>query len=164
MGRLKPIIKPFDNEWNYILHLSFRLISLLVIWSWKFNNILKKKITSLQTSVTQACWSAMNVFSQWISKPFIRKHKNHSTTSNGARWFPYILSACKKSQYNVRNCNSGRHNQRHTFGCHNTQHKPSLTNIPYYGLKVKERKNRNIKLHLFVNKIGCFMFLIFIKM
>ena len=30
-GRLKPIIKPFDNGGSYILDLSFKLISLLVI-------------------------------------------------------------------------------------------------------------------------------------
>ena len=55
-GRLKPIIKPFDGGWNYILDISFKLILLLVIWLLKCNNALKKKITSLQTSVTQVCW------------------------------------------------------------------------------------------------------------
>ena len=51
----------------------------------------------------------------------------------------------KKPQYNVRNCKSGSYNQRHTFGLHNSQCKPSLTNIPNYGFKVKERKNRKTK-------------------
>ena len=62
MGRLKPIIKPFDSGWSYILYLFFKLISLLVIWSWECNNALKKKITSLPTSVTQVCPSALDVF------------------------------------------------------------------------------------------------------
>ena len=53
MRRLKPIIKPFDNGWNYILDLSFKLILLLAIWSWKYNNGLKKKITGLQTLITK---------------------------------------------------------------------------------------------------------------
>ena len=78
----------------------------------------------------------------WISKPCIRKHKNHSKTSNGAGRFAHILCACEKSQYNVCNCKPGRHNQCRIFRRHNTQPKPSLTNIPYYGLKAKERKNR----------------------
>ena len=131
---------------NYILDLSFKLIFLLAIWSWKCNNVLKKKITSLRTSVTQVYWSALNVFPQWISKPCIQKHKDHSKTSNGAGRFTHILYACKKSQYNVCSCKSGRHNQHQTFGRHNTRYKPSLTNIPYYGLNVKERKNRKTKL------------------
>ena len=33
----------------------------------------------------------------------------------------------------------------HLLVPHNTRYKPSLTNIPYYGLKVKEKKNRKIK-------------------
>ena len=69
-GRLKPFIKPFDNGWNYILDLFFKLISLLVIWSCKCNNVLKK-ITSLQTSIIQVCQSALKILPQWISKPRI---------------------------------------------------------------------------------------------
>ena len=52
MGRLKPIIKPFDSGWNYILDLSLKLISLLVIWPCNCNNAVKKQITRLGTSVT----------------------------------------------------------------------------------------------------------------
>ena len=141
-GRLKLIIKPFDSGWNYILDLSFKLISLLVIWSWKCNNTLKKKVTSLQTSITQVCWSALDIFPRWISKPRIRKHKNHNTTSKGAGRFAHILRASKKSRYNARNCKSRKHNQRHTSWHHNTWYKPSLTNILYYGLKVKQKMNR----------------------
>ena len=114
-------------------------------WSWKCNNTLKKKITSLQTSITQVCRSVLNVFPWWICKPRIRKHKNHSKTSNGVGRFSHIICACKNSRYNVRNCKSGRHKRRHISGRHNTQYKLSLTNIPYYGLKAKERKNRKIK-------------------
>ena len=35
MGRLKPIIKPFDSGWNYIQHAFIKLMLLLVIWSWE---------------------------------------------------------------------------------------------------------------------------------
>ena len=145
MGRLKPIIKPFDGGWNYILDLSCKLILLLVIWLWQCNNVLKKKITSLQISVIRVCWSTWNLFPQWISKPCIRKHKNHSKTSNGAGRFAHNLCECKRSQYNVWNCKSGRHNRHRTFGHHNTQYKPTLTNIPYYGLKDKGGKNGKTK-------------------
>ena len=51
MGRLKPVIKPFDSGWNYIQHVIVKFISFLVIWSWKYGNILRNKITSLQTLV-----------------------------------------------------------------------------------------------------------------
>ena len=126
MECLKPIIKPFDSEWNYILDLSFKLILVLAIWLLKCNNGLKKEVTSLQTSITQVYRSALDVFPPWISKPQIRRHKNHSTTSKGVGRFTHILRASKKSQYNVGNCKSGRHNQCHTFWHNNTQYKPSL--------------------------------------
>ena len=154
------ITRLFDSGRNCILHLSFKLILLLVIRSWKCNNESKKKITSLQTLVIWVCQLTLNIFPQWISKPHIQKHKNHSKASNGARRFAHTL----RSQYNVWNCRSGRHNQRHTFGRHNTQYKPSLTNIPYYGLKLlKGEKTERLKLHLLVNVIGCFVLLIFVK-
>ena len=89
--------------------------------------------------------------------------KNHSTTSKDAGRFAHILRACKKSQYNVHNCKSRRHNQRHTFWHHNARYKPSLTNIPYYSLKVKERKDRKTKLLLLINKIGCLVLTILNK-
>ena len=95
--------------------------------------------------VIWVCWSTLNIFPQWISRPCIRKHKNCSKAKNGAGRFAHNLCACKKSWFNVQNCKSGRHNQRHTFRWHNTWYKPSLTNIPYYDLKVKLRKNRKTK-------------------
>ena len=85
MGRLKPIIKPFDSGWSYIKHAFFKLISLLVIWSWKCNNMLKKKIIILQKIVIRVCQTALNIFPHWISKPLIRNHKNCSKASKGAR-------------------------------------------------------------------------------
>ena len=85
----------------------------------------------------------MNVFPHWIIKPSIQKHKNHSKTSSGAGRFAQNLCVCKKTQYNVWNCNSGRHDQRHTFRRRNSRYRPKSTNIPYYGLKVKARKKEN---------------------
>ena len=85
----------------------------------------------------------MNIFSQWISKPQIRKPKNHSKASSGAGRFAQNLRACKKSRYNVPNCKSGRHNRRHTFRRHNSRYKPISTNISYNGLMVKGRKSGN---------------------
>ena len=82
----------------------------------------------------------MDIFLHWISKPCIRKHKNHSKTSSGVKRFVQNLRACKKSQYNVQNWKSWRHSRRHTFRCHKSRNKPESTNISHYGLKVKERK------------------------
>ena len=124
-GRLKPNMKLFDSGWKYILHTFFKLVSFLVIWSWKCNNILKKKVKSLRTSVIWVYQTTLNIFPHWISKPRIRKHKSHSKASSGARKVAQNLCACKKSQYNVRNCKSGRHNRRHTFRCCNSQYKPT---------------------------------------
>ena len=139
---MKPIIKPFDSGWNYILDLSFKLISLLVIWSCNCNNtVKKKKITPLGTSVIQACRSILNIFPQWTSKHQIRKPKNHSKANSSAGRFTQNLRACKKSRYNVRNCKSGRHNQRHTFKYCRSQYNPVSTNNPCNGLMVKGRKS-----------------------
>ena len=49
------------------------------------------------------------------------------------------------SRYSVWNCISGRHNRRHTFRRRNSRYKPTSTNILYYGLKVKGRKNGKAK-------------------
>ena len=157
MGRLKPIIKPFDSGWNYILHLSFKLISLLVIWSWKYNNVLKEKNTSLQTLVIRICQATLNIFPDWISKHCIQKYKNHSKMSSGAGRFAQNLCACKKSQYNVWNFKSGRHNRRHTFRRCNSRYRSTSTNIPYYSFKVKERKKGNTKVYFLVDNIECSM-------
>ena len=75
------------------------------------------------------------------------------------------LWACKKSQYNVRNCKSGRHNQRHTYRCCKSKYKSTSTsiNIPSYGLKVKKIKNRKTKHPSPCRKIGHFMLLNIVK-
>ena len=145
MGRLKPIIKPFDSGWNYIQYAFIKLILTLVIWSWKCNNMLKNKITILQTLVNWVCQTTLNIFPHWISKPRIQKHKNHSKANSGAERFAQNLCARKKSQYNVWNCKSGRHNWNHTFKRRNSQHEPTLTNISYNSLKVKKRMNKKTK-------------------
>ena len=156
-GRLKPINKPFDSALNYILHISFKLILLLVVWSWKCNNILKNTIAGLQLLVIRVCWSIMNIFPQWISKPCIRKHKNHSKASSCAGICTQNLREYKKSQYNVRNIKSGRHYRYHIFRFHNSRYKPSSTNIPYYYLKVKGATTEKLNPHLLVKEIECFM-------
>ena len=51
---MKPVIQPFDSGWIYILDLSFKLISLLVIWSYNCNNAAKKNVTHLGSSIAQA--------------------------------------------------------------------------------------------------------------
>ena len=145
MGRLKPIIEPFGSGWNYTQHAFFKLISLLMIWSCKCNNMSKKKDTSLQTLVIWVYQTTLHIFSHWISKPCIRRHKNHSKASNGARKFSKFFWEYKKSWYNVWNCKSERQNKLHSFRRYNSQHKPTSTNIPYNGLKVKGRKNGKIK-------------------
>ena len=97
MGRLKPIIKPFDRGWSYILHLSFKLVSHLVIWLYNCNNAMKKKITHLGTSIVKICRSTLNIIPQWISKPQIRKPKYHRKSSCSTGRFAQNLRTCKKS-------------------------------------------------------------------
>ena len=130
------MIKPFDSGWSYILDLSLKLISLLVIWSCNCNNVIKKKvihlgtsiaqdhnvvkkkITHLGASIAQVCRSTLNVIPQWISQPRIRKPNKHRKASSGAGRFAHNLRTCKQSHYNIQNCKSGRHNRRHSFKRH----------------------------------------------
>ena len=126
--------------------------------------MLKNKITSLQISVIWVCWTTLNIFSHWISKPRIWNHKNHCKVSNGVERFSQSLCACKKSQYNVWYCKSGRHNRCQTFRCRNSQHQQTSINIPYNGLKVKGKIMAKLKLLLLVEGIECFVLLIFVKL
>ena len=139
------MIKPFDSGRSYILDLSLKLISLLVIWCCNCNNAVKKKVTHLGTSIAQICQSTLNVIPQWISKPWIRKPNIHRKASSGAGRFAHNLRTYKKSHYDIRNCKSGRHNWQHSFKCHRSWHKPIYTNIPYDGLTVKGRHKRITK-------------------
>ena len=107
--------------------------------------MLKNKITIFWTSVHRVCGTALNIFPHWISKPYIRKHKNHSKASSGAGRFSQNLHACKKSQFIVHNYKSGRHNQRHTFRSCKSQDKTTSIDILYTGLKVKGKGRKNGK-------------------
>ena len=115
MGRLKPIIKVFDSGWNSTQHIMNKLISLIVIWSWKFGSIARNKITSLWALVNRVCNTAYNLLPEWIFKPRLQRHKNQGKTSHGAGKFSQNLYASKKLWYNESNCKLGRHSQRHTF-------------------------------------------------
>ena len=139
------MIKSFDSWWSYILDLSLKLISLLVIWSYNCNNAVKKKVTHLGTSIARVCWSTLNIIPQWISKPRTRKPKNHRISSSGAWRFAQNLGTCKQSYCDIQNCKSGRRNRRHSFKRHKPRHRPIYTNIPYDGLMVKGRKKGTTK-------------------
>ena len=52
----------------------------------------------------------------------------------------------KNAQFIVYNCKLGQHNQQNTFRLCKLQHKTTLINIPYTGLKVKGRKKGKTKI------------------
>ena len=135
------MIKPFDSGWSYILDLSLKLISLLVIWSYNCNNAAKKKVTHLGSSIVQVFWSTLNIIPQWISKPRIKRSFKHQKSSSGTGQFALNLRICKNSHYDVRNCKSGRHNQWYSFKQHRPRYKSISINIPYHGIKDKGRKD-----------------------
>ena len=108
---MKPNIKAFDRGWNYIQHVIIKLISFLVISSWKYGNMSRNKITGLPTSVNWVCRATLNTFPQWISKLHIQKYKNHSKASSGAWRFFQNFQVCKKSQFIEQNSKSGQHNR-----------------------------------------------------
>ena len=126
---MKPIIEPFNGEYNYIQYAFIKLISFLVIWSWKCSAMMQNKITILRTSENQVYGTVLNIFPHWISKPCIWKHKNHRKMSSGAGRFSKFFCACKKTQFVVQNCKSGRHNRQLTFKRRKLQHKMTSTDI-----------------------------------
>ena len=146
-----------------MLNLSFKLILLLVIWSYNCNNAVKKKITGLGISVVQACQSRLNIFPQRIFKPRIRKSMNHHKSNSGIERFAQNLSAGKKSRHNVRNCKSGRHNRYHTFKCRGSRYKPISTTFNITVWWLKEGRPVIPKLLLLVDEIGCFVLSIIVK-
>ena len=123
-----------------------KLILLIVIWSWKCGNLLRNKLTSLQTLVNRVSSTTLSIFPHWISKLRIRKYQYHSKASSGAGRFSKNLCLCKKSRFIVDNCKSGQHNRQHTFMHHKLQHKTTSNNIPYTGLDVKGRKKGKTKI------------------
>ena len=134
---MKPIIKPFDSGWNYIQHIIIKLISFLVIWSWKCGSMSRNKIASLQTLVNQVCNTVLNVSPQWISKPCIKNTRTIVKPVVVQGDSPKIFVHIKKQQFNECNCKSRRQNQRHTFMHHKSQQKTTSTDILYTSLKVK---------------------------
>ena len=120
MGRLMPIIIPFDTGWTIILRLIYKLIYCTLLLSWIFQDIV---FPSLQSSKDYVCDIVLPHFFDWKSTPILRRNKNRDKASHGAGKFSMKLRNSKKSSYNDRNCKSGRHNRRHSF----LRHKPSKT-------------------------------------
>ena len=134
------MIKPFDSGLRYILDLSLKSISLLVIWTYNCSNVKNKKVTHLSLSIVQVFRSTLNIIPQLILKPWIKRSFKNQKVSSGVGQFALSLRMCKKSYCNVQNCKSGRHNWRHSFKRHRPRYKPIPSNITYDGLKVKGRK------------------------
>ena len=163
-GRLKPIFKPFDSRCNYIRSKFIKLISLLVIWSWKYNNTLRNKIIILQTSVIQVCGTTLNIYFQWIYKTHIQKHKNHSKVSCGARRFSQNLCASRihNTTYRIVNLEDTIDVIFSGVIIHDTN--PFQPTFHIMVWQLKEGRAVILKLLLLIDDIGCFVLLIFVKM
>ena len=163
---LKQIIKLFDSWWNYIPYAFIKLISLLVIWSWKFDNMLKNKIKILQTAVNQLCAIVFNIFPHWISKPCIQKDQNHSKASIGVgRFSQNLLSLHTRSHDST----SKIVNQEDTINVtlsdvvnQNTKPLPPTFHILVW--RLMEGQTVKQKLFLLVDGIKYFLLLIFVNM
>ena len=107
-----PIIIPFETGWIFIQHMIDKLIYLILLWSWIYRNSV---ITSLHSLINYVCNVAWNHLPEWKSTPYVRWDKNRHKTSHGAGGFAQKLCISKESNYNERNCRSGRHNRRYPF-------------------------------------------------
>ena len=106
------IIIPFDTGWTITQHMIDKLINLILLWSWICCNIVITRFHSSVNYVYDIVWYHLP---NWKSTPPVRRDKNRHRTSHGAGKFLRKLCGSKKSSNNKRNCESGRHNRRHTF-------------------------------------------------
>ena len=132
-----PIIIPFDTGWTIALHLIDKLIYLILLLSWIFQDIV---LPYLHLLVNYVCNIVLPYLPEWKYTPTLHRDKNRDKASHGAGKFSKKLRSSKESCYNERNCKSGKHNRQHTF----LRHKPlkirqdtSTTSLP--DLKVKTR-------------------------
>ena len=132
-----PIIIPFDTGLTIALHLIDKLIYLILLLLWIFQDIV---FTCLHSSVNYVYVIVLHHLPDWKSTPALRRDKNRNKASHGAGKFSKKLCSNKESCHNERNWKSGRHNHRHTFLrckplkiCQDT----STTSLP--DLKVKTR-------------------------
>ena len=151
------MIKPFDSGRIYILDLSFKLISLLVIWLYNCNNVAKKNITHLGTLIVWVCQSTLNVFPQWISKPWIRKPKNHRKSNRGAGRFAQNLRAYKNHimMYETVNLGDTIDVTLSSVTGHNTS--PFLPTFHITAWWLKEGRKVIPNFLLLVDEIKCFI-------
>ena len=137
------IIIPFDTGWTIALHLIDKLIYLILLLSWIFQDIV---LPCLHSSVDKACKIVLPHLPDWKYTPTLRRDKNRDKASHGAGKFSKKLCNSKESCYNERNCKSGKHNRQHLF----LQRKPlkihqyaNTTSLP--NLKVKTRSVKGTK-------------------
>ena len=132
-----PIIVPFDTGWTIALHLMDKLIYLILLLSWIFQDIV---LTCLHASVNYMCDIVLPHLPDWKSTSTIRWDKNQDKASHGARKFSKKLCSKKESCYNERNCKSGKHNRRHNFlRCKPLKIRQNISTTLLPDLKVKTR-------------------------
>ena len=131
------IIILFDTGWTIALHLIDKLIYLILLLSWIFqDNVLLR----LYSSINYVCNIVLPHFFDWKCTPTLRRDKNRDKASHCARKFLKKLRNSKNSCYNERNCKSGKHNRRHSFLRYKplkTHQDANATSLP--DLKVKTR-------------------------
>ena len=140
-----------------------KLISFLIIWSWKCGNMLRNKITSLQTLVNRVCSTVLNIFPSLISKPHIRKHKNHSKASSdmGDLLEISVYTRSHDTTYRIVNQEDTIEVTLSGVITHNTN--PPQPTFHVMVWRLKGGRTGKLKLHLLVDRIECFMLLIFVK-
>ena len=140
-----PNIIPFVTGWTIALHLIGKLIYLILLLSWIFQDIV---LTCLHSLVNYVCDIVLPHLPDWKSRSAVHRDKNRDKTSHGAGKFSRKLRSSKESCYNTRNCESGRHNRRHTF----LRRKPlkirqDTSTTSLLDLKVKTRSVGETKFH-----------------
>ena len=138
------IIIPFDTGWTIALHLIDKLIYLILLLSWIFQDIVLPRLHSSIDYIYSKLYCLICLIGS------IHQHYAGTRTGTKQVMVPEIsqkkLRSSKESCCNGCNCKSGKHNRRHTF----LRRKPlkirqdtSMTSLP--DLKVKARSDGETK-------------------
>ena len=88
-----PIIIPFDTGWTIILRFIDKLIYIMLLLSWIFQDIVPPR---LHSSKDYVCDIALPHLFDWECTPTLHREKNRDKPSHGAGKFS---KKCRNSKY-----------------------------------------------------------------
>ena len=134
-----------------------KLIHLMLFCTIQASTTTRKAITHIYNTLTKTITSTPNAISNWIDKPHIWYTNNWHKTSHSGGKYSNNLCVSKNSWYNKRNCEFGKHSQRHTFMKHKSWTELPTTNSSNLDLRIKSKNLPFPNLHFLEDVIKYFV-------